>query len=326
LGVTSIQLQLLPASRSAPDVRPPASGAWTRDVLVRWALTSGAAARVTSRLRYTFVSVRGRLYVRAVTVPEGERAPIWLDDRLHVRRGSAARAATATTRGDVTRLHRLLRKARGDVPALGRRHSTVLLAYLPATVSQFSSALGARPEEYDDMAAVTTTLDGSDRPRAPMAIIVNPRLWPRLSPLGARVVVTHEAVHALTGPATLDMPSWLAEGFADDVAIRAAGVPVPVAARQGLRSVRRQGPPTQLPVERDFSAERSELERTYQLSRLVMCTIRNVHGQPGLLSFYRQVATARGSIAGALHSELTTTRGTLTRQWRSLLLRLASAG
>lgn len=326
LGVTAIQLRLVAASRTSTGPSRADSHVWERDVNVHWSLTPEVAARVTSRLRYTFVSKRSRLYVRAVTVPRGEPAPPWLADRLHVRRGSDVRVATATTPGDATRLHRLLKVANHDIAPLGLQHDSVVLAYLPATASQFGEALGAAPQEYDGMAAVTTTLAGSDRPRAPMAIIINPRVWPRLRPIGARVVVTHEAVHALTGPVTLDMPAWLVEGFADDVAIRAAGVPLAVATRQALGSVRRQGAPDRLPTERDFSGERSELERAYQLSRLAMCAIRNVHGQRGLVSFYRHVATGRGGVAAALHRELATSRDTLTRQWRSHLLRLASAG
>jgi hypothetical protein len=325
--VTSIRLRLKAPSRSAPGPSHGGADVWVRDVLVHWSLTATAAARATSTLRYTFVSERGHLYVRAVTVPRWEPTPPWLAERLHVRGDSAVLAATATTPGDATRLHRLLNLALEDIPKLAPQPDSILLAYLPATARQFNEALGAPPQEYDGMAAVTTTLGVAHRPRATMAIIINPRVWPRLRPVGARVVVTHEAVHALTGPVTLDMPAWLVEGFADDVAIRAAGVPLRVAARQALADVRRQGLPERLPTERDFSGERSEVERTYELSRLVMCAIRHIHGQRRLMSFYRHVAAGRAGVAEALRSELSTSRDTLTRQWRKfLLLRLASAG
>src|SRR3546814_6597486 len=77
------------------------------------------------------------------------------------------------------------------------------------------------PGDYANIAAVTTTVDGSLSPSAPVHVFVNPQMWAGLKPQGAQVVMSHEAVHVVTGAAiTSGVPLWLLEGFADYVALR----------------------------------------------------------------------------------------------------------
>jgi hypothetical protein len=158
-----------------------------------------------------------------------------------------------------------------------------------------------------------------------MAIVVNPRIWPRLTRLGARVVITHEAVHAATGPRTSALPRWLSEGFADFVAIRSAGVGPRVANAAAVTDLRRHGVPRRLPANSDFDARSAQLEATYEQSRLVVQAIAQHAGIRRLVGFYTAVAARSVRVEAALHSRLGTSRAQVTRRWCRLLLRLRGA-
>ncbi len=280
---------------------------------------------MVSRLTYTFVVSAGRVLVEEVAPASHSPEPIWLAGRLHVRLASGIVVAAATSAVDASRLARRLQVARRDVRGFVPRWHGVLTAYLPKTVADFDALVGAPSGNYDDIAAVTTTLDGSHDPRAPLAVVLNPRLWPLLRPRGAHVVVTHEAVHAATGSVTARAPDWLTEGFADYVAVRSAGVPLAVAGAEALRAVRAQGPPIRLPTNRDFASTGADLERAYELSRLAMLAIARHYGQRRLVAFYGAVVGHPSALERALRDELGTTRPAVTRLWRRLLVRLAGA-
>ena len=110
-----------------------------------------------------------------------------------------------------------------------------LVVEVPRTKAQLDAALLAQPGEYDDIAAVTTTEDGSLASGAPVRVFVNPDVFGKLAERGAQVVMSHESTHVATGATFVNMPTWLLEGFADYVALNDAGVPVSVAAGQILR-------------------------------------------------------------------------------------------
>jgi hypothetical protein len=158
-----------------------------------------------------------------------------------------------------------------------------------------------------------------------VVIVVNPAVWRRLRPVGAHVVITHEAVHAATGARTADLPDWVAEGFADYVAVRSADVSVRVASSAALDRVREHGLPRRLPTNRDFRTTDLDLEATYELSRLVVATIAHRYGRRHLVDFYTYLAANPGDVAGALRRRLGTSQAELTQRWRRLLVRLAGA-
>jgi hypothetical protein len=138
-------------------------------------------------------------------------------------------------------------------------------------------------------------------------------------------VITHEAVHAATGPRTTALPRWLSEGFADFVAIRSARVPQRVANAAAVKDVRRHGVPRRLPTNSDFDAGSAQLEATYEESRLVVQTIADHAGLGRLVGFYTAVAAHSVPVDAALHTRLGTSRAQVTRQWRRLLIRLRGA-
>ena len=302
---------------------------------VTWTMPQMRGRRVVSSLAYTFAYVGGRAVVVDVRPAEGSHEPIWLASRLQVSRAGPDVLATAATGSAASNLAHRLRVARTEVggffagqSVVGRseRHWQVsLTAYLPASEAEFDAILGATPQQYDDVAAVTSPVGRPAGRHAPVAIVVNPRIWPHLRPAGAHVVVTHEAVHAATGPVTTELPDWVAEGLADYVAVRSARVPIDVASRQAIKAIRLHGLPHHLPTMADFASTGARLERTYELSRLAVTAIARLYGHRHLVAFYDDLVAHPGDVEGAIHRQLGTSIAALTKQWRQLLVRLPGA-
>ena len=121
------------------------------------------------------------------------RTPLWLADRLERRTHAAERWSPSRPRRP------------GRYPALVagavRQVARVLPDWKgPLLVEVPESQRGARtprsqaqPGEYDNIAAVTTTADGSLAPDAPVRVFVNPTVFGRLKERGAQVVMSHES-------------------------------------------------------------------------------------------------------------------------------------
>src|SRR5699024_7432692 len=114
------------------------------------------------------------------------------------------------------------------------------------------------------IAAVTSTVDASGTKAAADYIVLNPEVFKALNKRGAQIVLSHETTHALTGATTSDMPLWVAEGFADYVALRDDDRPIRKIAAQILAKVRQDGTPDALPDADDFSSTRHGLGATYE--------------------------------------------------------------
>jgi hypothetical protein len=326
-SVTAVRLRARePAEPTgSPRLGHVGADAWDLAVDVRWRTPQMGAREVVSPLVYTFVPGQGRARVAAVRASAGTRAPIWLRGRLRVARG---RGPVVAVSGSIARSRLLVRRlllARRDVHRFLRHWHGSLTAYLPPTTADFDAVLAARRRQYASVAAVTTPIDGSADPHAPVAVVVNPRIWPRLTRLGARVVITHEAVHAATGPRTSALPRWLSEGFADFIAIHSARVPPRLANAAAVTDIRRHGVPRRLPANSDFDARSAQLESTYEQSRLAVQAIANHAGIRRLVGFYEAVAARSVRVDAALQSRLGTSRAQVTRQWRRLLIRLRGA-
>ena len=326
-SVTSLRLR--PAAAADPASAPRrghfGAAAWDLAVDVRWRTPQTGARAVVSSLVYTFVPEERGARVAAVRASAGSRQPIWLHGRLRVARGRGPVVAVSASGAQSRLLVRRLLLARRDVRTFLTHWHGSLTAYLPRSAADFDAVLDAGRGQYSSVAAVTTAIGGSAEPHAPVVVVVNPRIWPRLTPLGARVVVTHEAVHAATGPRTATLPRWLSEGFADFVAIRSARVPQRVANAAAVKDVRRHGVPRRLPTNSDFDAGSAQLEATYEEARLVVQTIADHAGLRRLVGFYTAVAAHPVTVDAALHTRLGTSRAQVTRQWRRLLIRLRGA-
>jgi hypothetical protein len=254
----------------------------------------------------------------------GGRAPIWLIPGLDIR-GGPRTLVVAGTPQTAARVDRLLREALTAVGNVLPAWHGDLVAYAPSSGQQFAALIGATPGQYRGIAAVTTTVDGSHERAAPTAIVVNPRVFDGLGPIGARVVITHEATHAATHAAAVAMPLWVAEGFADYVGIGSVHLPVAVAAKAALNAVRRSGPPATLPQDDDFAVDGAGLEATYEQAWLATSLIAHTYGRATLVAFYRAVESHPDDIGGACDRILHTSLAAFTASWRSYLQETAGA-
>jgi hypothetical protein len=196
------------------------------------------------------------------------------------------------------------------------------LVEVPRSEGQLDAALQAQPEQYDNIAAVTTTADGALAPDAPVRVFVNPAVFDKLKQRGAQVVMSHEATHVATEATFTSMPTWLLEGFADFVALDDFGVPVDVAAGQILARIRKDGLPRGLPTSGDLDPTANGLGATYEEAWLACRFLAQEYGADELVRFYRTVSDG-ASAHEAFRSELGTTQRAFVAKWRADLARLA---
>jgi hypothetical protein len=325
LGVTDVSLRYL---RDRPDDLG-AAQEWVGDVRLRWRL-SGFDAH-DSQLVVPVTFSRTGAQVRFVTARrnEGGAAPMWLLEPVSARRTPRSLVVTSAAEGTF-RYSRLADQAVADVLAVLPRWSGRLVVEVPGDAGGsgqgapegLARVLGSAPSAYAEIAAVTTTADGSVHADAPVHIFVNAPVFDPLGPRGAQIVMSHEATHVATGAALSSVPTWLMEGFADYVALDHAALPVTVAASQVLASVRRHGAPSHLPGTADFDPHDQALGASYESAWLACRLLGRTYGERRLVAFYR-VADRDSSTARAFRSVLGTDEESFTRAWRRELRRLA---
>jgi hypothetical protein len=253
----------------------------------------------------------------------GDRvSPLWLAGPLQVRR--TARTLVLVD-GPRAVADTYARRARAAVPVVRRvlpGWHRGLVVEVPASVDELDRVLDAEPGTYDQIAAVTTSADGSLAPDAPVHVFVNPDVYGGLRPTGAQVVMSHEATHVAAGAWTSQMPLWLLEGFADYVALRDVDLPVSRSAAQVIAQVRRTGPPRALPGAAEFGTRATHLGATYESAWLACRLLAQDGGQQALVGFYRAVDDGR-SVGSALESAFGLSLREFTQQWRGELSELA---
>jgi hypothetical protein len=242
---------------------------------------------------------------------------------LEVRRGAEHLVLVA---GSDAAADRFAARAAAAVPAVRRvlpDWEGGLLVEVPATVDDLHAALDSGPGTYAEIAAVTTSADGSTEDRAPVHVFVNPDVYGSLRARGAQVVMTHEAVHVAADAATSTTPLWLLEGFADYVALRDVPLPLSVTAAQIVGQVRRDGAPRELPGTDDFGTAAPHLGAAYEAAWLACRLLADLGGQRALVRFYRSVDEG-ASVDEALRESFGFGEAELTRRWRALLTDLAA--
>jgi hypothetical protein len=249
-----------------------------------------------------------------------DRTPLWLTGP--VSRGSAGRALVVARGGDVEHYLALASQALADVRKVLPDWQGRLVLEVPATEDQLDHALAAPQEQYANIAAVTTTVDGSLAPGSPVHVFLNPRVFDGLGPRGAQVVVSHETTHVATDATFADLPTWLLEGFADYVALAHANIPVDTAASQILARIRKNGPPDHLPTSADLDPTANGLGATYEEAWLATRFIAQQYGEDRLVQFYRKVSAGE-QVSAAFHGILGTSENAFVQRWRTDLRQLA---
>ena len=215
-------------------------GAWRGSVQLGYRLRRGRPARRRGwRPASVFVPARRRAPDRALR--RRRRADAAVAGRPAQRRTHGAARwsrspAASAGRYPAARVARAVHQVRRVLPGWRGRWSSRCPQPRPSSTRRCD----AQPGEYDNIAAVTTTEDGSLAPGAPVRVFVNPAVFDRLRQRGAQVVISHEATHVATGATFASMPTWLLEGFADYVALDHAGVPSRWPPRQILARIRKR--------------------------------------------------------------------------------------
>lgn len=196
---------------------------------------------------------------------------------------------------------------------------------VPATQHQLALEAGVRGNLAPIAALTSAEVHESGRPD-PVGdrVVLNPRNWPRLSPAGRLIVLSHELTHVASRPDTGSaMPTWLSEGLAEYVGFRDSGVSIRLAAAALARRIAADGLPSRLPADADFGTGSWLLTVAYQEGWLACLAIADSWGTDSLVRFYRAVGTSDASSARAvelaLHRVLHIDRTGLLQRWRAEL-------
>ena len=323
LGVSDLTMRYV----DEPDGRPGSAqqelgeGVWVGAMRLRWRLRGLDAHQ--SQVEVPVVLREQGPHARFMTArrPSTGPVPLWLLDEVSVRR-TARTLVVATSNSRAGRFSRLADRAADDVRMVFGRWPGRLVVEVPDGSAALARVLGSDPADYASIAALTTTVDGSVEPDAPVHIFVNPQVFDPLGPRGSQIVMSHEATHVATGAAFSSMPTWLLEGFADYVALAYVDLPVSVTASQILSTVRRVGAPTRLPGDAEFAPHNRSLGAAYESAWLACRLLRQTYGERRLVAFYR--ATDRdSSTTRSFRSVLGTDQRAFTEAWRGELRRLA---
>lgn len=257
----------------------------------------------------------------AVTGFVGGRVPLWLRGPVLVDR---SRGALVLTGGQDPAPYTAL--ARRAVPVVERvlpGQDERLVVEVPSSASELDAVLGVPEGTYAGVAAVTASVDGLLADSAPVHVFVNPDELGRLRRAGAQVVMSHEAVHAVTGAPSSRAPLWLVEGFADYVALRDVDLPLATTAAQVVERVQEDGPPAGLPGEAEFDPSGPHLGAAYEGAWLACREVVEVADEAALVELYRR--TSEGEDADAVLRDVAGIGlGALTDRWRDGLADLAA--
>lgn len=261
-------------------------------------------------------------------VPTPAPMPVWAMGRLAIASSAADRVVSLP--GSLRRtlppqigLPGLVRQAHRSVSALVPGGDDRVQVVLADRTGQFRALLGQPTAGgHQSVAAVTTTVGRSANGEAAVQVVLNPDVVRRLRPAAFPVVLAHEITHAVTGAATVPMPLWVAEGFADFVALHAHPVPVRTAAAGALAQVRRHGPPRSLPGNADLAPGAPGADRFYELAWLAVRSLHHRVGTSATAAFHQAVAHGQ-PVGDALRQHAGLSLARLTAAWRADIARLA---
>ncbi|MGI8524305.1 MAG: hypothetical protein ACR2K3_13505 [Nocardioides sp.] len=299
-----------------------ADGTWPAYVEAGWRFAGFDGRAVHLELRVTFTRSGQRVGIGAIGGGD-RRSPLWLTGPLQVRRTPTTLVLVDGSAREADRYAALARTAVPQVQQVLPAWRGGLVLEVPGSAAGLRRELAADPDTYSDIAAVTTTVDGSTSRTAPVHVFVNPEVAAGLRRTGAQVVVTHEATHVAVGAATSTMAPWLLEGFADYVALREVRLPLTTTAAHIIADVRHGGAPHHLPGTGAFGTSARHLEATYESAWLACRLLAQRGGADALVRAYRAV-DAGAPLGPTLERDLGLSEPQLTRQWRTLLTRLAT--
>ncbi len=162
----------------------------------------------------------------------------------------------------------------------------------PSTMDEFAKLLSRTSDDgLDQVAAITQGVVGPGQRAQGDRVVINPKAFTALQPLGRRVVITHELIHvAARSSTTRPVPIWLSEGMADYVGYSGLGLSRTRVAAELLALVRQGKGPRMLPTEADFDPAKNKIAPFYSSSWLAVSRLVDLYGQPRVVAFYRSIA------------------------------------
>ncbi|MDZ5620707.1 hypothetical protein [Nocardioides bizhenqiangii] len=300
-----------------------ADGSWTAAIATTWRIDGFDERSARADIEFAFAD--GGTRVGAIGGGVG-RTPVWISGPAAVRRTDDVVVLVADGVVPMRPLVTVSEQALVVAQRVLGRSAEQLVIEVPASSDALHAALGQPPGTYDAVVAVTATADGANVPGAPVHVFINPDVYRAQGPLSAQVVLSHEAVHAVTAtPTTSGVENWLLEGFADYVALRDVDLPVSRTAGQIIGQVRRDGVPEALPSRLDLDTRAQHLGAAYEASWLVCVTLAEHGGEDALVAFYEAVVDGAG-LEAELRRHFGWTIGDLTRAWQDTLSSVSSVG
>ncbi|MEV5962601.1 hypothetical protein AB0L70_12610 [Kribbella sp. NPDC051952] len=301
---------------------------WLAQVEVSWQLSGFDTKPARETLPVTFVVRDGTTYAASFSERflAGQRRPIWALGPIDVAKGTHSLVISLDSEADAKGYVSVADRAVESVTKVwGKAWKQKVVVYLPAKQAQMESVLGAQPNTYTQIAAVTMAELDSPLAGAPVRIVANPKLFEELGKQGRRIVLTHETTHVASTATASPVPLWLAEGFADYVAFTAVPVQDESAAKELFKGVREGKVPATLPSPNAFAASATELPQAYESAWLACRLIAEREGQAKLVKFYRAVHASKTTtgLADAFKSVLGMTEAEFVAEWQKYLKRLA---
>jgi hypothetical protein len=255
-------------------------------------------------------------------------APVWLAGPATVRRTPDLLVVVAGVGPDVDAEARgYLARGRGALPVVARvlpAWDGPLVIEVPAGSAELDRALDADAGAYAGVAAVTASPDATSAPGVPVHVFLNPDEFDRLRPLGAQVVMSHEATHVATDAiSSRQLPQWLVEGFADYVSLRGVRLPDSRTAAQIIQEVRADGLPRALPGAVEFDASTGHAGAAYESAWIACRVLVERRGEDALVDLYDAVREGQ-PLADALRASFGWSEAQLVRAWRTRLSDLAA--
>lgn len=321
MGVRSVSFQYIDSiAMTATDIVHFGSSAWAAEVSASYRLPFDPGPTEMT-IAMVFSAARGRATIVSVG-GHGDRSALWLDSptSIAIKPRLVVIDTGPSSVGYYVGLGEFALRAVAKVLP-GWRGALVI--EVPQSQAQLDDVLQTPAQQLADIAAITTTADGTLTDGSPIHVFANPAVFDTMTELGARVVMSHESTHVATGGPLTTMPTWMLEGFADFVALDHAGIPVQTAAHQIIARMSRQGIPTHLPTSEDLAPTAGGLGATYEEAWLAWRYLGLTYGESKAVAFYDAVKSG-SNVAKAFANVLGTTEGAFVRGWRANLRQLVN--
>ena len=321
MAVRSVTLQYIDTvALTSSDIARFGPSAWAAEVSASYRLPFDPGP---TEMTIAMVFQRIGASTRIVAIGgHGDRSALWLDGPTAIAIGSRLVVIDATSRSLAAYVGLGQFALNAVAKVLPDWHGTLVIE-VPTDQAQLDDVLQTPSAQLTDIAAVTTTADGTLTNGSPIHVFANPDVFDTMTTLGARVVMSHESTHVATDGPLTTMPTWMLEGFADFVALDHAGIPVQTAAHQIIARMASQGIPTHLPTPEDLAPTAGGLGATYEEAWLAWRYLGLTYGEPKAVAFYDAVKDG-ASLSKAFAAVLGTSEAAFVQGWRADLRQLVS--